>query len=133
LASPELHVRTLRLATGDHLLSFRGGRDAPGRTLAEEIERLPADAAIVINVDGLRADATREVIAVLNHSTRRLQLAGRLVVVSEDPALRRLFELSGPPGARIEDSLERAALRGLFGAWLDPQSSAAADSHERVD
>lgn len=114
-----LHIRTLKVATGAHFLSFVTRADASGPTLSEELERLPPDCDLVVNVGGLGVHAAMEVIAVLRDSRRLRESAGLIVVVCEDERLCRLFERSGlDQRIRIERSPDEAFRYVLGHGWL---------------
>jgi anti-anti-sigma regulatory factor len=119
LTRSDLRVRTLRVATGTHFLSFVTGSDASGPTLEEELERLPPSGDLVINVDGLDSDGARAVAAVLRQSDRAYESPGRIIIVCEQASIRRLLRLSDlDRQVLIEHSLDNAFHDVLGRAWL---------------
>ena len=119
LTRSDLHVRTLRVATGTHFLSFVTGSAASGPTLGEELERLPSSAELVINVDGLDSDGARAVAAVLRESGRACESRGRIIIVCGEASIRRLLRLSGlDRQVLIEHSLDDVFDYVLGRAWL---------------
>jgi hypothetical protein len=105
------------------------GPDASGPTLAEELERLPPSADLVINVEGLDSDGARAVAAVLKQSRRGWQSRGRTMIVAEREDIRRLLKRS-EVGRQllIEHSLDDAFRYVLGRALLADLLSAAAAS-----
>ena len=115
----DLHVRTLRIATGTHFLSFVTGSDAYWPTLREELERLPRSGDLVINVDGLDTAGALAVAAVLRESGRAGECRGQIIIVSEQASSRPLFRLWGlDRHVLIEPSLDGALRHVLARAWL---------------
>lgn len=114
-----LHIRTLKVATGTHFVSFVTRADASGPTLSEELERLPPDSDLVINVGGLGVHAAMDVITVLRSSHRLRESTALIIVVCEDARLYRLFERSGlDRRIRIESSTDDAFRYVLGHGWL---------------
>jgi anti-anti-sigma regulatory factor len=115
----DLRVRTLRVATGAHFLSFVTGSDASGPSFAEELGRLPRAGDLVINVNGLSIDDARAVETMLRDSARLKGPRGRIIIVCEQASIRRVFELSGLGWlVLIEHSLDDAFRYVLGHAWL---------------
>jgi anti-anti-sigma regulatory factor len=120
LSRSDLRVRTLRVATGAHFLSFVTGPDASGPTLPEELERLPPSADLVINVEGLDSDGARAVAAVLKESGRGRQSPGDTIIVAEKESVRRVLRRSGVGRQLlIEHSLDDAVRYVLGRALLE--------------
>jgi anti-anti-sigma factor len=116
---PELRVRTLRVATGAHFVSFVPGPRFSGPSLEEELARLPVTGDLVINLDGLDVDGALAVAAVLRESGRLQESAARIILVSEEASVRRMFELLGfGRTILIEASLDDAFRDVLGRAWL---------------
>jgi hypothetical protein len=113
----ELGVRTFRIATGAHLLSFHGDNSEP--SLQEALVRVPHAADIVVNVDGLGEDDVLGVIASLKASPRVRQSPRPVIVVCGKARLRRLFELSGLGClVMIRDSLDDTFPYIVGRTWL---------------
>ena len=113
-----LGVRTFRIASGAHLLSFTRGNSV-NPALHEALARVPPTADIVINVDGLGEDDALHVIACLSASPRVRQSPRRVVVVCAESGMRSLFELSGLDRlVLIEESLDDALSYVVGRAWL---------------
>jgi anti-anti-sigma regulatory factor len=119
LTRSDLRVRTLRVATGAHFLSFVTGSGASGPTLGEELERLASSADLVINGDGLDIDGALAVAAVLRESDRLRESRGRIILVCEDASVRRVFELLRlDRQVLLEHSLDDGFRDVIGRAWL---------------
>jgi anti-anti-sigma regulatory factor len=118
-ADRDIRVRTVRIATGAHLLSFVDGN--PSRpVLAEALDRVPWNADLLVNVAGLDEHDALSVIAAMSASARVRQSRRKAIVVCGQPSVRSLFELSGlNHRLLIEESVDDA-LRHLSEAdgWL---------------
>ena len=115
----DLRVRTLRLGTGTHFISFVTGSDASGPTFDDALERLLPSGDVVINLEGLGNDSARAVAAALRESGRAGDSRGRVIVVCEQANIRGLFRLWGlDRQVLIEHSLDDAFRYVLGRAWL---------------
>jgi hypothetical protein len=111
-------VRTFRIASGAHLLSFTRG-SALNPSLHQVLLRVPPTADIVINVDGLwrgRCAARYCLPQRLAACSAIASSRGRLCA---DSGMRSLFELSGLDRlVLIEESLDDALSYVVGRAWL---------------
>jgi anti-anti-sigma regulatory factor len=117
-AVDELRVRTLRLATGTHLLSI----SEPGAvlpSLLQVLEHVPRHEDILLNLEGATRVEAALAHAAIARSRRVRESARPLFVVSDDETLRLLLDWSGlERQVLIEPSLEDA-LRFFVGSrWL---------------
>jgi anti-anti-sigma regulatory factor len=127
LISPQLQVRTVRVATGAHFVSFVPGPGSSWPSLEEELGRLPVIGDLVINADGLDEDGALTVGAVLRESGRLEDSGGRIILVCEDASVRRLFELLGlDRSILIEHSLDDSFRDVVGRAWLGEGASPVA-------
>jgi anti-anti-sigma regulatory factor len=116
---PSARVRTFRIATGAHFVSFVRGDDSAWPTLADELERLPRTTDLVINLDDLGVADASTVASTLTESDWLRQSARRAIVVCPHVHVRRALERSGlSEQVLLEETLEGGLRHVLGGAWL---------------
>jgi anti-anti-sigma regulatory factor len=119
MSRPSVRVRTFRIATGAHFVSFVRGDQLAAPTLAELLERLPRTSDLVLNLDDLGVADACAVASTLTQSDLLRESARRTIVVCSRADVRRALERSGlRERVLFEETLEGALRHVLGGAWL---------------